>query len=143
MTADRSYVTKNREQLERLRALVDKLSDQELAKPMEAGWTVAAVLAHLAFWDYRIVTLLDQWNASGTPPSSIDERHVDWINDAGKPLCLALPPRVAARTAVEAALTEAQLEANAKAGNPISVLRAEHRHEHLDEIERKLKASAR
>jgi len=42
-----------------------------------------------------------------------------------------------------AALTEAQLEANAKAGNPISVLRAEHRHEHLDEIERKLKASAR
>jgi len=30
MTADRSYVTKNREQLERLRALVDKLSDQEL-----------------------------------------------------------------------------------------------------------------
>ena len=29
MAADRSYVTKNREQLERLRALVDKLSDQE------------------------------------------------------------------------------------------------------------------
>src|SRR5262249_30117056 len=72
MAADRSYVTKNREQLDRLRALVDKLSDQELAKPMEAGWTVAAVLAHLAFWDYRIVTLLDRWNAGGTPPSSID-----------------------------------------------------------------------
>jgi len=152
MAADRSYVTKNREQLERLRGLVDKLSDQELSRPMDAGWTVAAVLAHLAFWDYRIVTLLDQWNARGTPPSSIDERHVDWINDAGKPLCLALPPRVAARTAVEAALaadqrvaalTEAQLEANAKAGSPISVLRAEHRHEHLDEIEQKLKASAR
>ena len=152
MTADRSYVTKNREQLERLRALVDKLSDQELARSMEAGWTVAAVLAHLAFWDYRIVILLDRWNASGTPPSSIDERHVDWINDAGKPLCLALPPRVAARTAVEAAvaadqrvaaLTEAQLEANTKAGSPISVLRAEHRHEHLDEIEHMLKAGTR
>jgi len=37
-----------------------------------------------------------------------------------------------------AALTEAQLEANAKAGSPISVLRAEHRHEHLDEIEHAL-----
>ena len=148
MAADRSYVTKNREQLDRLRALVDKLSDQELTKPMEAGWTVAAVLAHLAFWDYRIVTLLDRWNAGGTPPSSIDESHVDWINDAGKPLCLALPPRVAARTAVEAAvaadqrvaaLTEAQLEANMKSGSPISTLRAEHRREHLDEIEQKLK----
>jgi len=152
MTADRSYVTKNREQLERLRALVDKLSDQELARPMEAGWTVAAVLAHLAFWDYRVVTLLDRWKATGTPPPPINESHVDWINDAGKPLCLALPPRVAARTAVEAALaaddrvvalTEAQLEANAKAGSPISVLRAEHRHEHLDEIEHALEASAR
>jgi len=147
MAADRSYVTKNREQLERLRALADKLSDQELARPMEAGWTVASVLAHLAFWDYRVVTLLDRWKASGTPPPPIDERHVDWINDAGKPLCLALPPRVAARTAVEAALaaddrvaalTEAQLEANAKAGSPISVLRAEHRREHLDEIEHAL-----
>jgi Mycothiol maleylpyruvate isomerase N-terminal domain len=149
MTTDRAYVTKNREQLERLRALVDKLSDQELARPMEAGWTVASVLAHVAFWDYRIVTLLDRWKVSGTPPPSIDERHVDWINDAGKPLCLALPPRVAARTAVEAALaaddrvaalTEAQLEANAKAGSPISVLRAEHRREHLDEIEHALAA---
>jgi len=143
-------VTKNREQLERLRGLVDKLSDQELAKPMEAGWTVAAVLAHLAFWDYRIVTLLDRWKASGTPPSSIEESSVDWINDAGKPLCLALPPRVAARTAVEAALaadervaalTEAQLEANAKTGSPISVLRAEHRREHLDEIDHMLKTT--
>ena len=149
MTADRAYVTKNREQLERLRALVDRLSDQELARPMEAGWTVASVLAHLAFWDYRIVTLLDRSRASRTPPPSIDERHVDWINDAGKPLCLALPPRVAARTAVEAALAaddrvaalpEAQLEANAKAGSPISVLRAEHRREHLDEIEHALAA---
>ena len=152
MAADRSYVTKNREQLERLRALVDKLSDQELARSMEAGWTVAAVLAHLAFWDYRVVTLLDRWNASGTPPPPINETHVDWINDAGKPLCLALLPRVAARTAVEAALaadqrvaalTEAQLETNAKAGSPISVLRAEHRHEHLDEIEQMLKAAPR
>ena len=150
MAADRSYVTKNREQLERLRALADKLSDQELARPMEAGWTVASVLAHLAFWDYRVVTLLDRWKASGTPPSSIDEGSVDWINDAGKPLCLALPPRVAARTAVEAAvaadervaaLTEAQLEANAKAGSPISVLRAEHRREHLDEIDHMLKTT--
>jgi hypothetical protein len=70
---------------------------------------------------------------------------VDWINDAGKPLCLALPPRVAARLAVEAAeaadrrvaaASDALLAANMAAGSPLSMSRAAHRREHLDEIER-------
>ena len=149
MATDRSYVAENQTQLARLEALVGKLNDRELSRPLEAGWTVAGVLAHLAFWDYRIVTLLDAWGADGrgTPPPAYDEAAVNWINDAGKPLCLGLPPRVAARLAVEAAiaadervagLSEAQLAANAAAGRPISVLRAEHRREHLDEIERAL-----
>jgi hypothetical protein len=148
MAADRSYVAENRAQLERLRALVGKLSDRELARPMDAGWTVAGILAHLAFWDQRIVTLVDRWaDGRGTPPPAYDEAAVDWINDAGKPLCLALPPRVAARMAIDAAvaaddrvagLSEALLAANAAAGRPISVLRAEHRREHLDEIDRTL-----
>jgi hypothetical protein len=151
MAADRSYTAENRAQLERLRALVDKLSDRELASPMDAGWTVAGVLAHLAFWDQRIVTLVDRWaDGRGTPPPGHDEAAVDWINDAGKPLCLSLPPRVAARLAIDAAiaaddrvagLSEAQLAANAAAGRPISVLRAEHRRGHLDEIERTLALS--
>jgi hypothetical protein len=37
-----------------------------------------------------------------------------------------------------AALSDGALAANAAAGRPISVLRAEHRREHLDEIERAL-----
>jgi len=148
MAADRSYVAENRAQLERLRALVDKLSDRELASPMDAGWTVAGVLAHLAFWDQRIVMLLDRWaGGRGTSPQPHDEAAVDWINDAGKLLCLALPPRIAARLAIDAAiaaddrvaaLSEAQLAANAAAGTPISPRRAVHRREHLDEIERTL-----
>jgi hypothetical protein len=151
MATDRSYVTENQTQLARLEALVGKLSDRELSRPLEAGWTVAGVLAHLAFWDYRIVTLLDAWGADGrgTPPPANHEADVDWINDAGKPLCLGLAPRVAARIAVEAALaadqrvatlSDAALAANAAAGSPINVRRAEHRREHLDEIERALAA---
>jgi hypothetical protein len=151
MATDRSYVTENQTQLARLEALVGKLGDRELSRPLEAGWTVAGVLAHLAFWDYRIVTLLDAWGADGrgTPPATYPEAAVNWINDAGKPLCLGLPPRTAARMAVEAAgaadqrvaaLTDAALAANAAAGSPISVHRAEHRREHLDEIERALAA---
>jgi hypothetical protein len=149
MATDRSYVTDNQGQLDRLRALVDRLSDGQLSRPLAAGWTVAGVLAHLAFWDYRIVTLLDAWGADGrgSPPPAHDEAAVDWINDAGKPLCLGLPPRIAARLSVEAAvaadarvaaLSDAALAANADAGSPISVHRAEHRREHLDEIERAL-----
>ena len=152
MADDRAYVAKNQAELERLRRLVDRLSDQELAKPMPAGWTVAGVLAHLAFWDYRIVVLLDRWGAEGrgTAPPAHDEAATDWINDAGKPLCLALPPRTAARIAVEAAmaadqrvaaLSDVQLAANRAAGAPINVLRAEHRREHLDEIEHVLAPS--
>ena len=85
-------------------------------------------------------------------PRAYDEAAVDWINDASKPLCLGLPPRVAARMAIDAAvaadqrvagLLETQLAANKDAGGPISVLRAQHRREHLDEIERALSAPAR
>jgi len=149
MTTDRSYVAENAAELARLRTLVDRLSDRELAAPMPDGWTVAAVLAHLAFWDHRIVLLLDQWgpDGRGKRPPNIDGTSVDWINDAGKPLCLALAPRVAARMVVDAAvaadqrvaaLSDSLLAANAAAGTPISPNRAAHRREHLDEIERAL-----
>jgi hypothetical protein len=149
MAADRSYVAENDEQLTRMRNLVDSLSDEELAEPMEAGWTVAAVLGHLAFWDHRIVTLVDRWgpDGQGTPPDapgSYDPEAVDWINDSGKPLFLALSPRVAARVAVDAAsnadqrvadLSDDLLATNERTGRFINPLRADHRREHLDDIE--------
>jgi uncharacterized damage-inducible protein DinB len=149
---DRSYVAENNAERERLRALVRRVSDPDLARPMEAGWTVAAVLAHVAFWDQRIVALLDEWERQGlswTPPLE-DARDVDWINDAAKALCLALPPRVAAELALSvaetvdrrvAAVSDAVIEANARAGAPLNWRRAEHRREHLDEIERLLRSA--
>ena len=149
MTADRSYVSENQRELDRLRALLSRLSDADLSRPMPAGWTVAGVLAHLAFWDQRIVVLLDQWGTDGRGPRpTYDEAPVDWINDATKPLCLGLAPREAARIALAAAeeadrkvaaLSDALLAANAAVGSPIGVRCAEHRREHLDEIERELR----
>jgi Mycothiol maleylpyruvate isomerase N-terminal domain. len=148
MTVDRSYVEENRTQLERLRALVDRLSDQELSRPMEAGWTVAGVLAHLAFWDFRIVTLLEQWGPDGRGPAPrvYDETAVDWINDASKPLCNGLAPRAAARMAIEAALTADQRVAGLTKpsrdepgrGEPHQRAAGRAPAEHLDEIERAL-----
>ena len=141
-----SHVSENNEQRARLRALVDRLSDADLARPLSGGWTVAAVLAHVAFWDQRALVLIEQWEKDGprTPPRSIDEKDVDWINDSAKALYLALPPRAAARLAVTVAdavdrrvegLSDELVAANAAAGKPINLLRAEHRREHLDEIE--------
>ena len=147
-----SYVTENNHERARLAALVDRLSDGELARPLDAGWTVAAVLAHLAFWDQRILTLIERWEKDGlrSVPRAIDEKDVDWINDSAKALCLALAPREAARLALATAdavdrrveaLSEQHMAANTAAGNPISLFRSEHRREHIDEIEHALGAS--
>ena len=144
-----SYVTENNEQRARLRALVERLSDADLGRPLDAGWTVGAVLAHLAFWDQRTLVLIERWENEGprTPPRGIDEKDVDWINDSAKALCLALPARAAARLAVATAeavdrrveaLSSQLVAANTAAGKPLNLFRAEHRREHLDEIEHAL-----
>jgi hypothetical protein len=146
MAVDRSYVAGNDIERARLRALVTRSSDADLARAMPAGWTVAAVLGHLAFWDQRILTLIEAWER-GVPPPLEREEDVDWVNDAGKPLLLALPPRKAAEVAVTiaeavdrrvAALPEDLVAKNAAAGSPLNLSRAVHRKEHLDEIERVL-----
>ena len=145
MSTDRTYVIQNDAERNRLRSLVARLSDADLARPMPAGWTVAGVLAHLAFWDQRILVLLEQWEQSPSKPPRIEnEADTDWINDASKPLLLALAPRQAADLAVTiaeavdgkvAALPDDLVARNAAAGSPLNLLRAEHRAEHLREIE--------
>lgn len=147
--AHRPYVAPNDAERKRLEALATRLSDADLRRPLSAGWTVAGLLAHLAFWDQRIVVLVERWRREGPAavPPPLDHASVDWVNDAAKPMLLALPPREAARlvTTIAAAadaavegLPDGFVAANAAAGNPVRLLRAEHRREHLDEIERAL-----
>ena len=144
MSVDRSYVTQNDRERARLRELVTRLRDDDLARPMAAGWTIASVLGHLAFWDQRILVLIEQWERSGELPAGAHAEDVDWINDAGKPFLLALPPRQLADLALViadavdrrvAALPDAFLTRNESAGSPVILLRAKHRREHLDEID--------
>jgi Mycothiol maleylpyruvate isomerase N-terminal domain len=145
---EREYVEENRRQSQRLRDLVDHISDAELNLPAGAGWTVATILAHLAVWDNRAAALVKRWQSSGqVEPSYID---VDAINDAVLPLCLALPPRAAAALALAAAeaidhlLEEASddlIQAIRQTKDTIRVDRGAHRREHLDQIEAILKSS--
>lgn len=151
MAMDRSYVKDNDAERRRMEALIAHLDDATLARPVSAGWTVAAVLGHLAFWDQRVVLLADRLRNGETVPRHNDDE-VDWINDSVKPVLLAMPPRrladlalaiaTAADRAVES-LTDEQLAKNAALGHPLNVRRAEHRREHLDEIDRELGAQGR
>jgi len=148
VAADRSHEAQNDAERERLRALVARLSDEDLGRPMPADWTVAAVLAHIGFWDARALFLLDKWGRGAEPSSADDEpEDVDWINDAAKPIFLALPPRVAAQLALRLAeeadgkvqaQSDEMLDRIRAAGSPLDPMRANHRKEHLDDIERAL-----
>jgi hypothetical protein len=150
MAADRSYIAENDRQRRRLEALVDTLDDAALSRSMPDGWTVAGVLAHLAFWDQRIATFIEMLER-GTKVPTENAIDVEWINAAAKPTQLALPPRRAATLAIDTAraidhavatLSDELLTKNTAAGSSINVRRAEHRREHLDEIEQALAGRA-
>lgn len=147
MPADRSHNAENDKQRARLEAFVARLSDTDLQRPAPGDWTVAGVLAHLAFWDQRAFLLLDQWETTGKAPAQ-EPGSVDWINDAAKPMFLAMPPRRAAELALSiaratdakvAGLRDDIIDKNKAAGTPVSLDRAAHRREHLDELEHALK----
>jgi hypothetical protein len=148
MTIDRGFVEHNDRERARLQALVTRLSDADLARPLPAGWTVAAVLGHLAFWDQRALLLLDTWEQKGIAPPPHHETDTDWINDAGKPFLLAMPPRKLADLTLSIAeavdrriarMSDDLVARNAAAGSPVNLLRAEHRREHLDQIDAALR----
>ncbi|MGH2672161.1 MAG: hypothetical protein ACRDHC_04195 [Actinomycetota bacterium] len=146
MSMDRSYISENEAQLRRLSEFLDGLSDDQLARPMEAGWTVAAVLG-----EHGLLGLPDRRAArplgAGRSPhiahgrgggGGLDQR-------AAKPIFLAIPPSIAARVVLEAAeaadravagMSDELLAKNDETGLIINPARAEHRAEHLDDLER-------
>ena len=91
---DSPFVTENAQQRDRLRLLVERLTDAELSLPMESGWSIAVALAHLAYWDQRSLMLMRKWQREGVELSPID---IDVTNDSLLPLLLAIPPRTAAQ----------------------------------------------
>lgn len=138
---ERPFVAENARERDRLRGFFNRISDKELSLPMGEGWTIAAALAHLAFWDQRALVLIKKWKINGVASSPIDD---DVANDSILPLCLAIPPRVAARLAVTAAeAIDHELEMADKdligdiwqLGERFRLYRSDHRKLHLDQIE--------
>jgi 7-keto-8-aminopelargonate synthetase-like enzyme len=138
--ANAGYVNQNREQLERLRSLVARLSDDDLMRELPDGWTVSDALSHLAFYDRRAQILLERFAREGVFASPYD---YETINAALPHLTRRIPPRdvaeevVAAAEAADraaAATPEAMVE-EIRGLNQVKLERAEHRRSHLDDIE--------
>jgi len=140
MTLDRTFIERNRASTERIRALAARLTDEQLQHPVGEHWTVAIVFAHLAFWDRRAIYALDMTERNG----KLFAPEIDiFVNDLSLPLWAAIPPRQAARIAIETAealdkrlgnFPPALLE-EIYTYNKRWVERAMHRGDHLDEAD--------
>ncbi len=145
MTIDRSFVELNCAATERMRTLVARLSDEELQLRVGEHWTIAMALAHLAFWDQRVLFVLDGTERDG----KLYAPEIDVVvNDVLLPFFAALPPRRVAQIAIETAealdkrlekFPPALLE-QVYAYSNRWVIRALHRGQHLDEVDAVLKS---
>ena len=127
-----------------MRAVVTRLSEPQLGAMVNEYWSVAGVLGHIAFWDGRALYLASKLQRGEPFTASDDEpEDVDWINDSSRPLIHAIAPRALAELALSIAEeTDAlvaslpdKLLAGLDESSPLNPLRANHRGEHLNEIE--------
>lgn len=145
MDTNLSYTTDNKITREQLKALLARLSAADFDLSLGEGWTVKAMLAHLAFWDRRHLAVLEGWQRSGVvQPVEADP---DSINEAVRHFGLALTPQAVTQLALEAAEAidgavegvgpgmAAEIEA---IGFRHILWRARHRREHVGQIEQAL-----
>jgi hypothetical protein len=126
---------------QRLEAVVSRLQQDDFAKTTDYGWTVSALLGHLAWWDQRVLVLLRHWLAEGLDESPVDSRA---INEAIKPLCHALEPQAALALCLASAqetdalieqLPAELIEAVERSLTHFRFDRSLHRDDHLSDIE--------
>jgi len=138
------YVADNQAASARLFALVDELTDEELATPVGEHWTIAIILLHLAYWDRRNAAILernrrDLWAPEGEP---------DWMDDVQNDALLdewRLIPAPAAVALLKESVRRINAAAAALSENLVEYLlardevhlmrRSRHRYEHIEQIE--------
>jgi hypothetical protein len=144
---DRSFVDRNDASRERLLALVARLGDDDLARPLAGDWTIAAALAHVAFWDNFVLARWRDALAADGAVRPIDDNLQDLINSAALSTWRAISPPEAARLATTAAaavdgaikhLPPEAIRGAQERGQHRLLDRSAHRRDHIDEIERAL-----
>lgn len=145
---EHSYTQRNAASLDRLRALIRRLTDADLARDLGDGWTVAVALAHLAFWDrYQAARWSEAAKAALPLPEEVGEATDNVVNVASLESWRSTPPRVAAEQALAAAehidqlvaAVDAALAAQLLAAGRTTLLdlldRTGHWNEHIEQIE--------
>src|SRR5262245_4872397 len=144
MSVDRAYVTRNSASRSRLDSLLERLRDADLARDIGGGWTVAALLAHLAFWDRFVVARLSRWAKSGFEDSVFD---ADLLNEAALPGWRRISGAAAREETLAAAercdeavahVVDDLASAIIAAGRHRMLDRSLHRDEHIAQIEQAL-----
>jgi hypothetical protein len=144
MSLDPSYKDLNRASTERIKKLAASLTDEEMQIRVGAHWTASIALAHFAWWDRRVMYVLDMTAKDG----KLFIPEIDIIvNDLSLPLWAVIPPREAARIAIETSEDLDQRLEDYPQGllekiytyNKRWVIRALHRNQHLDEVDAALK----
>ena len=142
---DQSFIELNRASRERIRGLAERLTDEEMQTRVGEHWTVGIVFAHIAWWDRRVIYVLDMTEKD----SKLFVPEIDiFFNDLSLPLWAVVPPREAVRIAIETSETlDKRLEEYSPElleeiynYNKRWVIRALHRDEHLDEADAALKS---
>ena len=142
MSVDRSYVARNTASRSRLSTMASGLRDGDFTRDAGGAWTVAALLAHLAFWDRFVIERLTRWERSGFEAAVFD---ADVINDAALAGWRAIPGPAARQEALAAAaqcderverVGDELASAIIGAGRQRMLDRALHREEHIAQIER-------
>jgi uncharacterized damage-inducible protein DinB len=134
----------NRESTERMRKIINRLSDEELSKSTGSDWTISITLAHLALWDQRVIFVIE----SARKNNKLHAPYYDYqLNDILTQTLRAIPAREAARMAITTAekldneleQCSIQLLEEMKEVNRRLIERSIHRNLHLDEIENAMK----
>ncbi len=145
---DRSYVAENDAGRQRLKTLLTRVSDADMASRLGQHWTVSVALMHLSFWDRLWLAKFEEWERTGVvkmPPADT-EGNPAAMNDAMLAWWRSIsPPQarhevIAAAEAIDsvAARLPESIVAAILAARPRTLIRGIHRREHLDEIERAL-----
>jgi len=141
---DKTYIELNRASRERMRTLVESLTNEQMQTRVGEHWTVAIVYVHLAWWERRVLWVLEMTEKNGK--LTYPELDVV-INDISLPLWEVIPPHEAVRIALESAeavdqwLERYPEDLLEELHNTYRrwVFRADHRNEHLGEAEAALK----
>jgi hypothetical protein len=142
---DRSHDERNAASRRRLAELVGRLRREELERAAPDGWTVGALLAHVAFWDGLVEGRWQHAARTDAPtPIDLDDQLTDLINGAAMPAWRAVEPDhlgglvLAAAERVDALivrLPDGSVAGVLEEGRPRLLDRSLHRGEHLAIVE--------